>query len=160
MAVKNLVLVDILWNKHSKYKMYGMIEWLMKIKYMKINRKSYLLNNNEDDYDNMIEAVLTGFYKFMIIDKHNDNDDINIYRVEYFLVGLLELKYLLNDLCLFRNYLTLIQNSKKHFIEKQKKGVSKENMEILNDLEQIIKMLESTLNLINMDLEYMSLILE
>ena len=153
MAVKNLVLVDILWNKHSKYKMYGMIEWLIKIKYMKINRKSYLLNNNEDDYDNMIEAVLTGFYKFMIIDKHNDKDDINIYRVEYFLVGLLELKYLLNDLCLFRNYLTLIKNSKNHFIDKQKKGVSKENMEILNDLEQIIKMLESTLNLINMDLE-------
>ena len=133
--------------------MYGMIEWLIKIKYTKLNRKSYLLNNNEDDYDKMIEALLEGFYKFMIIDKHNDNDEINIYRVEYFLVGLLELKYLLNDLSLFKNYLTIIENSKKHFLEKQKKGILKENLEILNDLEQIIKMLESTLNLINMDLE-------
>jgi len=145
--------VDILWNKHSKYRMYGMIEWLIKINYLKLSRKSYLLNNDEDEYDKMIEAILAGFYKFMIIDKHNDKDDINIYRVEYFLVGLVELKYLLNDLSLFKNYHTIIQNSKNHYMEKQRRVVSKENIEVLNDLEQVISMLETTLNLINMDLE-------
>ena len=133
--------------------MYGMIEWLIKINYLKLSRKSYLLNNDEDEYDKMIEAILAGFYKFMIIDKHNDKDDINIYRVEYFLVGLVELKYLLNDLSLFKNYHTIIQNSKNHYMEKQRRVVSKENIEVLNDLEQVISMLETTLNLINMDLE-------
>jgi hypothetical protein len=152
-ALKNLILVDILWNKHSKYRLYGMIEWLIKINYMKLNRKSYLLNNNEDDYDKMIDAILSGFYKFMIIDKHNDKDNINIYRVEYFLVGLMEMKYLLNDLSLFKNYHTVITGKKEYFMEKQKRNVTKENMEILNDLEQVLKMLETTLNLINMDLE-------
>ena len=81
-----------------------MFEWLIKINYMKLSRKSYLLNNNEDDYDKMIEAILEGFYKFIVIDRHNDKDEINIYKVEYFLVGLIELKYLMNDLSIFKNY--------------------------------------------------------
>ena len=131
-----------------------MIEWLIKINYMKLNRKSYLLNSNEDDYDKMIEAILSGFYKFMIIDKHNDKDNINIYKVEYFLVGLLEMKYLINDLSIFKNYHSTITNKKHNILENQKKSFSKENIEILNELEQILKMLETTLNLLNMDIEY------
>lgn len=131
-----------------------MIEWLIKMNYMKLTRKSYLLNNNEDDYDKMIEAILTGFYKFMIIDKHNDSNNINIYKVEYFLVGLMEMKYLLNDLALFKNYHTVITARKEYYMEKQRRQVTKENMAVLNDLEQVLKMLETTLNLINMDLEY------
>lgn len=130
-----------------------MFEWLLKINYMKLHRKSYLLNNNEDDYDKMIEAILEGFYKFMIIDKYNDKDEFNIYKVEYFLVGLLELKYLLNDLSLFKNYHNTVTKKKQHFFDKQKKNVSKENIEIINELEQVQHMLENTLNVINMDLE-------
>ena len=121
---------------------------------MKLNRKSYLLNNNEDDYDKMIDAILSGFYKFMVIDNYNDKDNINIYKVEYFLVGLIEMKYIINDLNIFKNYHTTCQLKKQALLEKQKISVSKENIEILNELEQILKMLETTLNVLNMDIEY------
>lgn len=128
-----------------------MFEWLIKINYMKLSRKSYLLNNNEDDYDKMIEAILEGFYKFIVIDRHNDKDEINIYKVEYFLVGLIELKYLMNDLSIFKNYHITIMKKKQQFLDKQKKN--KESTQVINELEQVIKMLENTLNLINMDIE-------
>ena len=91
------------------------------------------------------------FYKFIVIDRHNDKDEINIYKVEYFLVGLIELKYLMNDLSIFKNYHITIMKQKQQFLDKQKKN--KESTQVINELEQVIKMLENTLNLINMDIE-------
>lgn len=132
MLRKSVSIVDMTYQKTSKYKIYGSLLWQLKVNYKKINRYSEyldlsdLINNDEyiscynpsdnieEEYDRMIDTIVNGFNSELDIDTGNDINNYNIFLIEYFLYGLSELKYTLNEIQHLNNELNQLNiNNKK-----------------------------------------------
>lgn len=114
-ANKNIFLTDIFCYKGSKYRSYAAIQYLFNIVYKKLSRKSFLLNNNEEEYDKMLEAILLGFNNNIQFESPevNDSNKFNAFKVDYFLYVLSEMKFVLNDLHICKKKLKKIEEKYK-----------------------------------------------
>eukprot|EP00340_Litonotus_pictus_P011065 CAMPEP_0170537366 /NCGR_PEP_ID=MMETSP0209-20121228/102671_1 /TAXON_ID=665100 ORGANISM="Litonotus pictus, Strain P1" /NCGR_SAMPLE_ID=MMETSP0209 /ASSEMBLY_ACC=CAM_ASM_000301 /LENGTH=290 /DNA_ID=CAMNT_0010838853 /DNA_START=5847 /DNA_END=6716 /DNA_ORIENTATION=- len=124
-------------QKQSKYRLYAGFLWLLKINYKKINRKSQLLNDEEEEYDRMIDTIVEGFNSGINIDSANDKLGINKFKLEYFLYGLSEMKFTLNEIELFLNHREKIEERLDFLINSRIN--KKEQIELDKLLTQTIK---------------------
>jgi len=62
------------------------------------------MNENEKEYDQMIDVLIDGFNSVIDISNGNDKKSINAYKIEYYLHGLSEMKFMLNELELMKNH--------------------------------------------------------
>jgi nucleoside diphosphate kinase len=161
-ANKNVLLIDIFCYKGSKYRSYAAIQYLFNIVYKKLSRKSYLLNNNEEEYDKMLEAILLGFNNNIQFDSPevNDSNKFNAFKVDYFLYVLSEIKFLLNDLHIckqkFRkiedNYKILSNYHRQNLYERNQSTTEFDNSNLL-EYQRLLTALKNNINEANINLE-------
>lgn len=116
---KTINIVNLSYEITSKYKLYAIFMWLIRVSYNKINRKSSLFNNNEEEYDNMIMSLIEGFHSEYKLEEGNlskSDSEMNIYKMEYILHGLLELKYIIKDILDYRSQVQIIDKRINYLI--------------------------------------------
>ena len=106
---KNIYLIDLFCCNGMKYHMYAALLFLLEVYFKKINRKVNLITmevdesnvkkSKEKEYDNLLEAIFTGFksQSYINYSANNDKNRYNAYDIEYFFYCLKEMKFILNE---------------------------------------------------------------
>lgn len=98
MLHKAVFMTNMNIHKKSKFHLYASLLWQLNVNFKKLYRKSYLIESNETEYDNAIETMISGFNSVINLNSANDKNKFNKYKIEYFLYGLTEMKFNLNEL--------------------------------------------------------------